>query len=147
MDPRDAALVVHVRADADKAAGLPSLVKVLAAGWHGIGTVHHAPPVSAAAIREVPPPTARCFSERRLGPSRRSAARRRLRRRAAQAADMEPLFDMIPPVSPGTISSPAELVAARRLKRLRPGRLTSATDRPSMPIGGTSPPAWLRLGS
>ena len=35
-------LVVHVREAADKAAGLPDLVKVphvLAAGWHGIGTV------------------------------------------------------------------------------------------------------------
>ena len=50
-------LVVHVRADADKAAELPSLVKippVLAAGWHGIGTVHDARPVSAAAYGEVP---------------------------------------------------------------------------------------------
>ena len=38
-------LVVHVRAEADKADELPSLVKVpqvLAAGWHGIGTVHDA---------------------------------------------------------------------------------------------------------
>ena len=36
-------LVVHVRAEADKATDLPSLVKVpqvLAAGWHGVGTVH-----------------------------------------------------------------------------------------------------------
>ena len=36
-------LVVHVREEADKADGLPDLVKVpqvLAAGWHGIGTVH-----------------------------------------------------------------------------------------------------------
>ena len=36
-------LVVHVREAADKADGLPDLVKVpqvLAAGWHGIGTVH-----------------------------------------------------------------------------------------------------------
>ena len=35
-------LVVHVREEADKADGLPDLVKVpqvLAAGWHGIGTV------------------------------------------------------------------------------------------------------------
>ena len=47
-------LVVHVRAEADKATDLPSLVKVpqvLAAGWHGIGTVLHdraAPRPSAA---------------------------------------------------------------------------------------------------
>ncbi len=36
-------LVVHVREAADKADGLPDLVKVpqvLAAGWHGVGTVH-----------------------------------------------------------------------------------------------------------
>jgi len=38
-------LVVHEREAADKATGLPDLVKVpqvLAAGWHGIGTVHAA---------------------------------------------------------------------------------------------------------
>ena len=37
-------LVVHVRAEADKATDLPSLVKVpqvQAAGWHGVGTVLH----------------------------------------------------------------------------------------------------------
>ncbi|MDE0026299.1 MAG: VIT and VWA domain-containing protein [Spirochaetaceae bacterium] len=108
-------LVVHVRADADKAAELPNLVKVpqvLAAGWHGIGTVHDAPTVSAAVYGEAPPTPARSFSERVPGPSRLSPASRRLSRRAAQAADMEPLFDMVPPVSPATISSPAELVAA-----------------------------------
>ena len=46
-------LVVHVRADADKADELPSLVKVpqvLAAGWHGIGTVHDASPIRAIAM-------------------------------------------------------------------------------------------------
>ena len=38
-------LVVHVRAEADKATELPSLVKVpqvIAAGWHGVGTVYKA---------------------------------------------------------------------------------------------------------
>ena len=107
-------LVVHVRADADKAAELPSLVKVpqvVAAGWHGIGTVHDASPVGAAAYGEVPPPTARSSSERVPGPSRLSPVRGRLCRRAAQAADMEPLLDVVAPVSPGTINSPAELVA------------------------------------
>lgn len=83
-------LVVHVRADADKASELPSLVKVpqvLAAGWHGIGTVYEAvPPSAAAENREVPPLAARRFME--LSP------------------------DMVPPVSLGTISSPAELVSA-----------------------------------
>ena len=53
-------LVVHVREAADKADGLPDLVKVpqvLAAGWHGIGTVHEpvalfrAEPRSVASMR------------------------------------------------------------------------------------------------
>ena len=42
-------LVIHVREEADKADGLPDLVKVpqvLAAGWHGIGTVHDQAPSS-----------------------------------------------------------------------------------------------------
>ena len=55
-------LVVHVRADADKADELPSLVKVpqvLAAGWHGIGTVHDASPIRADAVySHAPPPAA-----------------------------------------------------------------------------------------
>lgn len=36
-------VVVHIRADADKAEDLPNIVRipqVLAAGWHGIGTIH-----------------------------------------------------------------------------------------------------------
>ena len=44
-------LVVHVRAEADKATELPSLVKVpqvIAAGWHGIGTVHRGAPQELA---------------------------------------------------------------------------------------------------
>ena len=59
-------LVVHVREAADKADGLPDLVKVpqvLAAGWHGIGTVHEpvalfrAEPRSVASMRlESPAP-------------------------------------------------------------------------------------------
>ena len=57
-------LVVHVREAADKADGLPDLVKVpqvLAAGWHGIGTVHEpvalfrAEPRSVASMRLEPP--------------------------------------------------------------------------------------------
>ena len=55
-------LVVHVRADADKAEELPSLVKVpqvLAAGWHGIGTVHDASPIRMdAQYSPAPPPAA-----------------------------------------------------------------------------------------
>ena len=44
-------LVVHVRAEADKATELPSLVKVpqvVAAGWHGVGTVLEAPRLHSA---------------------------------------------------------------------------------------------------
>ena len=65
-------LVVHVRETADKADGLPDLVKVpqvLAAGWHGIGTVHEpvalfrAEPRSVASMRlESPAPTGEASS-------------------------------------------------------------------------------------
>ena len=53
-------LVVHVRAEADKAPDLPELAKVpqvLAAGWHGTGTVHESADRSIA------------YLHRRLGPS------------------------------------------------------------------------------
>ena len=49
-------LVVHVRAEADKATELPSLVKVpqvIAAGWHGVGTVLEAPQRPASAAYEL----------------------------------------------------------------------------------------------
>ena len=49
-------LVVHVREEADRATGLPDLVKVpqvLAAGWHGIGTVYEAAAPAAEAPRPV----------------------------------------------------------------------------------------------
>ena len=65
-------LVVHVREAADKADGLPDLVKVpqvLAAGWHGIGTVHEpvalfrAEPRSVVSMRlESPAPTGEAYS-------------------------------------------------------------------------------------
>ena len=85
-------LVVHVRAEADKAHELPSLVKVpqvLAAGWHGIGTVHDAAlaPMKAMYSQAPPPPE----------------------------AAVSPLPDMIAPAPdpmPGTIRSPVEIVAA-----------------------------------
>ena len=105
-------LVVHVRADADKAAELPSVVKVpqvLAAGWHGIGTLHDASPLSAAdaASREAP-----------AAASRLTAASRRFSRPAARTLDMKLPPDVAPPVSPGTISSPAELVTALNQRSL-----------------------------
>ncbi len=84
-------LVVHVRAEDDKADELPSLVKVpqvLAAGWHGIGTVHDASPIRADAMYSQAPPA---------------------------AAALRPLPDMIPPAPDsmsGTIGSPIEIVAA-----------------------------------
>ena len=49
-------LVVHVREEADRATGLPDLVKVpqaLAAGWHGVGTVYEAAAPAAEAPRPV----------------------------------------------------------------------------------------------
>ncbi len=49
-------LVVHVRAEADKATELPSLVKVpqvIAAGWHGVGTVLEKPRMLSAAYEPV----------------------------------------------------------------------------------------------
>ncbi len=85
-------LIVHVRAEADKADDLPTLVKVpqvLAAGWHGIGTVHDAAlaPMKAMYSQAPPPPE----------------------------AAVSPLPDMIAPAPdpmPGTIRSPVEIVAA-----------------------------------
>ena len=50
-------LVVHVRAEADKAPDLPELAKVpqvLAAGWHGTGTVHESADARVAYARPVP---------------------------------------------------------------------------------------------
>ena len=70
-------LVVHVRAEAEKADDLPSLVKVpqvLAAGWHGIGTVHDASAMRRAKMR--------CTA-----------------RRHKKALPQSPLREMIPPGS------------------------------------------------
>ena len=50
-------LVVHVREAADKATALPDLVKVpqvLAAGWHGIGTVQGDAPAARASMVDAP---------------------------------------------------------------------------------------------
>ena len=84
-------LVVHVREEPDKANDLPSLVKVpqvLAAGWHGTGTVQDAPPMRADVVySQAPPPDAM------LGPAR----------------DMLPHAPEFLPEAP---ASPIEIVAA-----------------------------------
>ena len=52
-------LVIHVRAAADKAADLPDLVKVpqvLAAGWHGVGTVHEAAAAAPTSLYDMAEP-------------------------------------------------------------------------------------------
>ena len=85
-------LVVHVRADADKADELPSLVKVpqvLASGWHGIGTVHDASPIREIAMySHAPPPAA-----------------------AAMGAPPERVLSELAPM-PRIITSTTEIVAA-----------------------------------
>ena len=119
-------LVVHVRAEADKATDLPSLVKVpqvLAAGWHGIGTVLHdraAPRPSAS-----PRPAAE-YDEWYAQPSEpkfQSEARARRRRSALPSAEAErrlpaaagsvpdAAFSLAPCSAPHAIT-PVELVAA-----------------------------------
>ena len=118
-------LVVHVRADAEKATGLPDLAKVpqvLAAGWHGIGTVRdaelapakalysHAPPPAAAAPG--PPPDA--------SPASRHAPDSYFDRDLSGAPRSRPRADPMPPTripseadsDPRAITAPAELVAA-----------------------------------
>ena len=100
-------LVVHVRAEADKATDLPSLVKVpqvLAAGWHGIGTVLHdrAEPRPSASPRPMDQDVGEPLCEYRARPSagrsdksRRgtrkpaSGARARRRRSALPSAEAE----------------------------------------------------------
>ena len=84
-------LVVHVRAEADKADGLPNLVKVpqvLAAGWHGIGTVQDAEVRPAKMLYSEAP-----RADIALGPP---------------SAPMPPA----PNSMPGTLGSPIEIVAA-----------------------------------
>ena len=87
-------LVVHVRAETDKADELPTLVKVPqvpAAGWHGIGTVHRAERAPVKALHShAPPPSAAAPSP----PSERV------------------MFELAPPPRPQTLRSPIEIVAA-----------------------------------
>ncbi len=84
-------LVVHVRAEGDKADDLPALVKVpqvQAAGWHGTGTVHFS--LSWSKIRRL----------------ERAAAFRRLERPAAFAA--EDGAAAMPPAVPATDPAASE---------------------------------------
>ncbi|MDE0221757.1 MAG: VIT and VWA domain-containing protein [Spirochaetaceae bacterium] len=84
-------LVVHVRAEADKAGDLPTLVKVpqvLAAGWHGIGTVYDASAMRAEAVYSQAP---------------------------QDCAALSPLRETIPPgpeSMPVSIGSPIDIVTA-----------------------------------
>ena len=93
-------LVVHVRAAADKATDLPTLIKVpqvLAAGWHGLGTVQEAAaPMTAAygMIVEPPPGAPRLIREYDEAPPLPLRTNLRARKR------------------PASISPAAELVAA-----------------------------------
>ena len=104
-------LVVHVRAQADKADDLPALVKVpqaLAAGWHGIGTVLHdqaAPPGSQVERPDI-------VSMHRMAPLHQPLEDR--------AAEMAPMVesedwcddgDRLPPSAPPSELTPAEFVA------------------------------------
>ena len=109
-------LVVHVRADADKATDLPTLVKVpqvLAAGWHGIGTT------SAPAVRAYDRNFgAACKLAPLAAPQSRPPARRPFTPQADRSIDTDLLLDVLPPGSPATIGSPAELVTALNRRSL-----------------------------
>ena len=124
-------LVVHVRAEADKATDLPSLVKVpqvLAAGWHGVGTVLHerdAPsPAASSGPMDLDLDENMCISydewmrasgTRKSAPAEQESRRRSARpsanmveRREPDAAESRPeMFSSPPPAI-----TPIELVAA-----------------------------------
>ena len=107
-------LVVHVRAEADKAPDLPELAKVpqvLAAGWHGTGTVHDA---AEADVRfSLSRETIRTIERRaahRMGALREDRRSHRFSyRRMAPSAAPAPMADRMPPLPP---ISPEEFVAA-----------------------------------
>ena len=124
-------LVVHVRAEADKATDLPSLVKVpqvQAAGWHGVGTVLHdrAAPRPAASsgpmdqeVRDGDRRARRGRGMRKSTPAARPSRRRPTRpsanvveRRVPDAAGSLPdmVFSPQPTITPAI--TPIELVAA-----------------------------------
>ena len=97
-------LVVHVRAEADKADDLPALVKVpqvQAAGWHGAGTVRHFRTGRRVARFSAPP---------------RGKNRFALRSMSAPPPDAlyeEPAeYDSLPELSAPSAITPSELAAA-----------------------------------
>ena len=101
-------LAVAVRADADKGTDLPTLVKVpqvVAAGWHGTGTVLESPKRVAAAYlgRE----THRAPAAERIEPNDRTLGA------ACSRAPVEPRVPSAPPATP-LHSDPEDLVMALR---------------------------------
>ena len=123
-------LVVHVRAEAEKATEVPDLAKVpqvLAAGWHGIGTVRdaemapakalysHAPPPAAAAPGPPPDPTPAggdapdSYFDCDLSGARRSRPLADPRPPARIPSDTD---SVLRASSPRAVTAPAELVAA-----------------------------------
>ena len=128
-------LVVHVRAEADKATDLPSLVKVpqvLAAGWHGVGTVLHerdAPsPAASSGPMDLDLDENMCISydewmrasgTRKSAPAEQESRRRSARpsanmveRREPDAAESLPEMFSSPPPTITPAITPIELVAA-----------------------------------
>ena len=115
-------LVVHVRAEADKAPDLPELAKipqVLAAGWHGTGTVHESAEaevhfsLSRESIRTIERRAAHRSAD--LREDRRG--HRYSHRRMAPSAAPAPMADRMPPLPP---ISPEEFVAALNASPLPP---------------------------
>ena len=131
-------LVVHVRAEADKATDLPSLVKVpqvQAAGWHGVGTVLHdrvepRPAASSGSMDLDVSEENMCISYddwMRASGTRKSASEARSRRRRSARPSANRVERRIPDAAefvPDAASSsppaitPIELVAALNARPL-----------------------------
>ena len=131
-------LVVHVRAEADKATDLPSLVKVpqvQAAGWHGVGTVLHdrvepRPAASSGSMDLDVSEENMCISYddwMRASGTRKSASEARSRRRRSARPSANRVGRRIPDAAefvPDAASSsppaitPIELVAALNARPL-----------------------------
>ena len=131
-------LVVHVRAEADKATDLPSLVKVpqvQAAGWHGVGTVLHdrvepRPAASSGSMELDVSEGAMCISYddwMRASGTRKSASEARSRRRRSARPSANMVERRVPDAAefvPDAASSsppaitPIELVAALNARPL-----------------------------